>query len=95
MKKLTYNLRIEGHDNGVLVKAGCVQLVYHQSNFATLLNDLEAYLKDPDATVKSIMRRENIDLEQTVMPQQPPTYPRVDGSRIVPPSGSGEAKQPR
>ena len=64
MKRLPYKIEIKGAENGVMVEVGCVLLVYHQSDFATLLNDLEAYLKNPDVAIKDIKRRENIDLCQ-------------------------------
>lgn len=52
-----HTLTIKPASNGIEVKAGCLLIVYQQSQITLFINDLRNYLDDPIGTEKMIRDR--------------------------------------
>jgi hypothetical protein len=63
-------ITIESLDNGIVVKAGCMKLVYQEQDLGTFHEDLESYIKHPNETEKGIRKRWNINSECTPQPSR-------------------------
>ena len=57
MKRIPWDVCISPASNGVMVKVGCVNLLYTVDAYELLANDLSLYLKDHDAAIKAINER--------------------------------------
>lgn len=57
MKQFPWDIKISPASNGVIVKVGCVKLLYTVDAYELLANDLPLYLKDHDAAIKTIEER--------------------------------------
>ena len=53
-------VRIDPTSNGIIVKVGCIKLVYQQTQLNVFHNDLALYLNDPSAAEKEVRERWNI-----------------------------------
>jgi len=72
------NIKIEPASNGIIVKVGCVLLVYQQTQLNMFHNDLVDYLDDPIATEKEIRKRWHIEQGvDEVSPEERPTPSRT------------------
>lgn len=73
MKKIQ-SIMIDGMDNGIFVKVGCLRLVYQEDDLHDFFIDLKAYFKNPSDAEKEIRKRWKIK-ENECIPQ--PTHPIV------------------
>lgn len=61
--KAFLRIEITPAKNGIKVVVGCHEFVYQQENLPTFLQDLNLYLKDPEATRKLVFKRWGISDE--------------------------------
>ncbi len=63
--------------NGWVVTVGCQTVVYQERN--QLVSDIDAYLKDPDATELRFLKSSVNQLHTANGPLQPPQTPQMAG----------------
>ena len=89
-----FPIKIDYASNGIIVKAGCLLIVYQQTQLNMFHNDIGAYLVDPVATEKEIRKRWHIEETDSESPEEEPD-PRTQVSRTIQARETEEEKAPR
>lgn len=74
-----YPIQIRPANNGIIVTAGCLKIVYQQNQLSSFLADLEFYLKEPGLAYKAIRERWGIEEEDRA--EEAPTTRREEGAK--------------
>ncbi|MBA7629294.1 hypothetical protein ES703_36792 [subsurface metagenome] len=79
MKKF-YPITISPTDNGIIVEAGCLKIVYQQTQLGMFIDDLNLYFADPGEGYKQIRKRWGITPED--QPEEvAPTIPEEERTK--------------
>ncbi|GAH37322.1 unnamed protein product [marine sediment metagenome] len=72
-----YPITITPANNGIIVEAGCLKIVYQQTQLGMFFDDLTTYLDDSKAGEKLIRKRWDIDQEDQAE-EVAPTIPEEE-----------------
>ena len=75
-------VKIDPTSNGIIVKVGCIKLVYQQTQLNVFHNDLALYLNDPLAAEKEVRERWNMGPGEDSESPVEATEPRDESSKI-------------
>jgi len=79
-----HTIQITPASNGITVKAGCLLIVYQQTQLNIFHDDLARYLNDPIATEKEIRKRWHIEQGEDTEAPTEEREPRPSISRAEP-----------